>query len=130
MRVITYTFLFAVITCIIGCNNKKSSNPKKVFRYNEDGGITSLDPAFARTQANTWAVNMLFNGLVQLDEYAQVQPCVAKSWDISEDGRTYTFHLRRDVRFHDCPAFGSDEERARWRDAASAAVRSLQGWIF
>lgn len=85
--------------------------PQKVFRLNLSSAVYSLDPAFAK-DLNTMNIALqVFNGLVQLDEYAQVQPCVAKSWDISEDGRTYTFHLRRDVRFHDCPAFGSDEER-------------------
>lgn len=135
MRVITFTFLFAVITCIIGCNNKKSSNPKKVFRYNEDGGITSLDPAFARTQANTWAVNMLFNGLVQLDDSLQIKPCLAKYWKISDDGLKYSFTLRNDVYFHSNPAFAErvltpEDVAYSFRRLVDKTTASPGAWVF
>ena len=73
---------------------------KMIFRYNESAGITTLDPAFAKDQALTWACRQLYNGLVQLDSALQVQPCIAKRWSISSDGRTYTFTLRKDVYFH------------------------------
>ena len=82
-----------------------------VFRYNESAGLTSLDPAFARDQANIWATNQIFNGLVQLVENLKVKPCIAKNWEISGDGLIYTFHLRTDVQFHADPAFGKDKIR-------------------
>jgi len=78
---------------------------KTVFRYNEASNITSLDPLYARNQANIWAVSQLFNSLVELDEALRVRPSLARSWDISEDGLTYTFHLREDVYFHDDDCF-------------------------
>ena len=84
---------------------------KSVFRYNESAGLTSLDPAFARDQANIWATNQIFNGLVQLDENLKVKPCIAKNWEISGDGLIYTFHLRTDVLFHTDTAFGIDKTR-------------------
>lgn len=78
-----------------------------LFRYNQHNPITSLDPAFARTQNNIWAVDCLFNGLVQLDDSLNVKPCIAKHWTISPDGLTYRFFLRDDVYFHDDPAFAN-----------------------
>ena len=82
-----------------------------VFRYNEDANITSLDPAFSKIQTNIWACNHLFNGLVQLDDSLNVQPDLAKSWTISEDGLHYTFTLRNDVFFHKSPHFAKDSTR-------------------
>ncbi len=76
-----------------------------VFRYNESKGIATLDPAFARNQTLIWPVNQLFNGLVQMDDSMNVIPCIAKSWSVSDDGRFYSFILRRDVYFHDSPVF-------------------------
>lgn len=76
-----------------------------MFRYNEHSNISSLDPAFARIQANIWAVNQLFNGLVQLDDSLNIQPDIAKSWTISDDALTYTFTLRDDVWFHKDQSF-------------------------
>ncbi|MBR9859501.1 ABC transporter substrate-binding protein [bacterium] len=81
---------------------------KKVFRYNSPSGISSLDPAFARTQENIRAVNQLFNGLVQLDADLNVIPSIAKSWEIDSSGKVYTFKIRKGVFFHKHPAFGKD----------------------
>jgi len=94
------------------CTRKPGTGTgKTVFRYNESAGITSLDPAFARNQANIWAVNQLFNGLVQLDDSLKPVPCIAKRWDISTDGFTYTFYLRKDVKFHDSEVFPDGKGR-------------------
>jgi peptide/nickel transport system substrate-binding protein len=88
------------------CHESTSGNEtRKAFRYNQHNPITSLDPAFARTQNNIWAVDCMFNGLVQLDQQLLVQPCIARHWTISEDGLTYRFYLRTDVFFHDDPRF-------------------------
>lgn len=43
----------------------------------------------------------LYETLVSLNENGEFQPLLAKSWEISEDGRIYTFHLREEVAFHD-----------------------------
>ncbi|MFH0894891.1 MAG: ABC transporter substrate-binding protein [Bacteroidota bacterium] len=101
-----------LVLLFFSCGRKKDVNEKRtVFRYNEAAGITSLDPAFARDQANIWAVNQLFNGLVQLDENLLVQPCIAKSWSILDSGKTYSFVLRNDVFFHDAPCFPNGKGR-------------------
>lgn len=83
----------------------------EVFRYNVYGGISSLDPAFARNPRNIWPINQVFNGLVQLDDQLNVIPEIAKSWEISPDGLTYTFQLRKDVFFHESPHFGTERTR-------------------
>jgi len=100
------SLLFVLLIALFSC--KDSSNVtdlRKAFRYNQHNPITSLDPAFARTQNNIWAVDCLFNGLVQLDDSLNVKPCIAKYWTISSDGLTYRFSLRDDVFFHADPAF-------------------------
>ncbi|MCH3885385.1 ABC transporter substrate-binding protein [Tenacibaculum aquimarinum] len=95
--------------CFFSCVKKEHKfKDTQVFRYNEHSNITSLDPAFAKDQRNIWAVNQLYNGLVQLDDSLQVKPDIAKSWSISEDGKTYTFLLRKDVKFHKHKLFGKD----------------------
>lgn len=106
---------FLVFICcwfLFSCSNNKSNfNDSQVFRYNEHSNISSLDPAFAKNQANIWVVNQLFNGLVQLDENLKVQPDIARSWKISEDGLMYSFKLRNDVKFHKHQIFGKDSTR-------------------
>ncbi|MBN2236367.1 MAG: hypothetical protein JW729_02335, partial [Bacteroidales bacterium] len=76
-----------------------------VFYINESNGLSSLDPAFAKDLANLNVCNQIFNGLVQLDSNLKVIPSIAKSWTITDQGKIYTFSLRKDVRFHDHPVF-------------------------
>ena len=100
------------VLMLASCQKETSNfNDSQVFRYNEHSNITSLDPAFAKDQRNIWAVNQLYNGLVQLDDSLQVKPSIAMRWDISEDGKVYTFSLRDDVYFHKHGLFGIDSTR-------------------
>jgi len=102
-----------VILLLFSCkSDKKSTDQKqKLFTYSQVAPATSLDPAFAKNMANIWPVNQIFNGLVQLDDNLNVKPAIAKSWQISEDGKTYTFKLRDDVFFHDSEAFPQGKGR-------------------
>jgi len=61
----------------------------------------TLDPALVEDVDSSEYVVEIFSGLVSLNEKLEVVPDMAERWEVSEDGRTYTFHLRKDVRFHD-----------------------------
>ena len=103
-------FILILFLLFFACNSKKDHSTQ-IFRYNEHKNIGSLDPAFAKDNADIWAVNQLFNGLVQMDEHLNVQPCIAKQWQISQDALTYTFSLRNDVFFHKHDLFGKNATR-------------------
>lgn len=103
--------LFFLFSCGVP-NEKKSTGEKKtVFRYNEPSGIETLDPAYARYSEDIWVMNQLYNGLVQMDSNLKVQPAIAKSWEISGNGKVYTFYLRNDIYFHDHPQFKDGKGR-------------------
>lgn len=96
-----FTYLLFLILFVACSSHDETKDTRTIFKYNEMGGVTSLDPAAARSFENIWAVNQLYDGLVQMSDSLSVQASIAKSWNISEDGLTYTFHLRNDVYFHD-----------------------------
>lgn len=92
------------------CN--RQSSDKKVFNINlSSGNLESIDPAFAKTLYTMWIDHMVYNTLVETNEQLQLVPCLAKSWEITPDGLTYTFHLRNDVFFHDAPEFENSKGR-------------------
>jgi peptide/nickel transport system substrate-binding protein len=95
----------------VGCTVKQNKTHKTAFRYNESKGISSLDPAFAKTQTNIWPVHQLYNGLVQIGQYMDIEPSIAKSWQVLDSGLTYRFILRDDVYFHKHHLFGKDSTR-------------------
>ncbi|HNY07355.1 MAG TPA: ABC transporter substrate-binding protein, partial [Bacteroidales bacterium] len=132
-----FFFLIAILCSACG-KQGKNAGKLTVFKYNESAGITSLDPAFARNQANIWACNQLYNGLVQLSDKLAIEPCIAKSWDISDEGTLYTFHLRKDVYFHNNPAFRGQKGRRvvasdfvySFNRIVDPAVASAGAWVF
>lgn len=69
----------------------------------------SLDPTTGGAAAaiRTVTYDNIFEGLTKIDKDGAVQPLLAKSWDISPDGLTYTFHLQSGVKFHDGSAFSA-----------------------
>ncbi|MFW5658110.1 MAG: ABC transporter substrate-binding protein [Bacteroidota bacterium] len=106
------------------CSNSGKEDTRTVFKYNESKGISSLDPAYARNQTIIWPVHQLFNGLLEMDEQLNIQPCIAKSWEILDSGRLYEFRLRDDVFFHDHEFFPDGKGRkANAHDAAYSLQR-------
>ena len=138
-RFLFKNIIFCALFCISCGKNDSESNSKSVFRYNQINPITSLDPAFARNQANMWAIQTLFDCLVEVDDSLRIVPCLAKSWDISADGLHYTFHLRNDVFFHNDACFPNGKGRRMVaadvvysfnRIIDSTTVNSPGSWIF
>jgi len=115
-----------------------AADERRVFRYNQPEALTSLDPAFARNQANSWAVAQLYNGLLELDSTLQPAPALARRYRISPDGLTYTFWLRPNVCFQQSEVFGNQSGRVvraadfvySFRRLLDAKTASPGGWIF
>lgn len=103
---------------------------KMIFRYNESAGIATLDPAFAKDQSIIWPCRQLYNGLIQLDTALEVQPSIAKRWEIAPDGLTYTFILRDDVRFHNGRRVTADDFEYSFGRILDPSVASPGAWIF
>ncbi len=134
-----YLLSLIFLISLFSCNSDSfETETRTVFRYNESAGITSLDPAFARNQANIWACNQIFNGLIQLNDELEVEACIAKQWSVSEDGLVYTFILRDDVYFHKHEAFNSDNGRKviasdfyySFHRLANEQTASPGAWVF
>lgn len=112
LKFVKYILILIYVFTVTGCSREAKSSKKNVFRYNEHSSISSLDPAFAKSQSNIWIVNQLFTGLVQLDDSLKIKPDIATHWQISDNGKTYTFNIRNDVFFHKHFVFGKDSTRA------------------
>ncbi len=63
--------------------------------------LPGLDPANPQNAQSIQAINLIFGGLVKLDDLLNVAPDGAESWTISEDGTTYTFTIREGLMFAD-----------------------------
>jgi peptide/nickel transport system substrate-binding protein len=66
-----------------------------------------LNPITQPDIVSRWAIELVFDGLVDVDDHLNVSPALATSWETSSDGLALTFHLRHDVRWHDGQPFTS-----------------------
>jgi peptide/nickel transport system substrate-binding protein len=86
----------------------------------------TLDPTSAAAQAiDSVVYSNIFEGLTRFMGDGSVVPGLAKSWDISEDGTVYTFHLHEGVMFHDGTSMDAEDvkfslDRARAEDSTNA----------
>lgn len=97
--------LFA-LPLVLACRGGESAPSRRTVIDSRDlYDPRSLDPSLSTDVPTGRAVGYLFDGLVRFTPDAQVEPGLAERWEISDDGLTYTFHLRQGVTFHDSTPF-------------------------
>jgi len=85
---------------------------------------TTLDPALSGDANSLGYIMQIFSGLVKLDKDLEPAPDIAQSWDISQDGRVFTFHLRDDVVFQDGRQVTADDFKYSLERACNPATGS------
>ena len=90
--------LCAVITASLfsGCSSKNESID---FIYPFNGNVNSFDPQVAATADEFLIAENCFEGLVRIRDDGTVRDGVAESWEISNDGLTYTFKLKKGIKW-------------------------------
>jgi oligopeptide transport system substrate-binding protein len=85
---------------------------------------TALDPTMAKDAVSTAIIEQLFSGLVEHTPEMDVVPDVARSWEVSEGGRRYVFHLREDLRWSDGTLLTAGDFEFAWKRALDPATGS------
>ncbi len=114
---------FVIILCLFfaaGCNSRgldASKTADEMVYYGPTSRIRGFDPIKAGDVASSIAISKIYEGLLQyayLDRPYHVEPSLAESLpEISEDGLTYTFHIRKGIYFQDDPCFEKTGGRGR-----------------
>jgi peptide/nickel transport system substrate-binding protein len=105
-----------------------NATPGGTFRFGRSVDSDNLDPVTNDGNVNIWYFMSIYDQLVQvgLDGISLV-PGLAESWEVSDDGLTYTFHLRPDVVFSDGTPMTSQDVLFSWVRAANDPE---QHWTF
>jgi oligopeptide transport system substrate-binding protein len=85
----------------------------------------TLDPAVSGEMTSHNYIVQLFSGLVRLDDNLEPVPDIARRWQVSDDGKTYTFYLRDDVSFHNGRQVKAGDFKYSWERACAPETRSL-----
>ena len=124
-----------------GASSDGSKDSKQGANVSKDGTIniayptnlTTLDPHLTTNSATRDVARQIFEQLLVLDENYEVQPSLAESFDVSEDGLVYTFNLRQDVKFHNGKDLVADDVVAsmdKWLETSSQGKANLAGAEF
>ena len=86
----------------------------QTLNYALDSNPRTLDPAKSDISTANIVIWHLSDSLVIFDGKGEVRPALAKSWSVSEDGKTWTFYLREGVKFHDGTPFNAQAVKANF----------------
>src|SRR6266446_261664 len=97
--------LLSILLTIAGCDSGRKRAELVILNGAEP---ESIDPAIVTGQLETRICYALFEGLLHFDRFGKPQAGIAETWDISNDGKTYTFHLRANAKWSngDCVTAG------------------------
>jgi oligopeptide transport system substrate-binding protein len=101
---------------------------QQIFRFPLPvADIATFDPALTSDLYSAQAIDMVFTGLVSLNDQLQIQPQLASSWSTSSDGLTWTFHLKPNLKFSDGTALTSSDVVYSINRAVEPATNSTVG---
>jgi len=91
-----------------------------VYSGGESTNLRTYDPATTYGSGN----KLVFSGLVSFDPHLNLTPDIAESWEVSDDGMVYIFHLRENAKFHNQRAVTAADVVYSWERAASPQLAS------
>lgn len=117
LRTFAWSFLaLALVAC--GSEQQSELRPAKggkfyggEYRMNHTESIKTLDPVALNDAPSHHVVHQICDQLVDFDSNLSLQPELAERWEVSDDGLTYTYHLRKGVMFHDSEVFPNGKGR-------------------
>ncbi|MFN3739275.1 MAG: ABC transporter substrate-binding protein [Thermodesulfovibrionales bacterium] len=122
------TALFILLLCsIIACSSDNREEGAIYFRVNSNP--TTLDPGLIVDVSGATIAAKLFNGLVKLDRNLQVVPDIAERWNVSADGKAYTFYLKEGVRFINGREVTARDFKFSFQRVLSPDFRSPVTWV-
>ena len=98
-----------MLYCAAGCGSGGVVDEGHTFTISISQEVDTLNPLSAWMAVSYEVLQLVYDPLVRLDENQDVIPCLAESWDVSDDDLTWTFHLAEGITWHDGEPFTSHD---------------------
>ena len=131
----SHLMVMALVTSLLltACNNKANKSDrdanKQVLNVTVSEEIPSLDTAKTMDGTSAHVMQNIFEGLYVLDDQDQPIPAVAKSFKRSEDGKKYTFDLRKDAKWSNGDSVTANDFMFAWKRAINRETASPYAYM-
>lgn len=115
--------VLALSLLLAGCTGGSASN---TFVYGNDADIVNIAPILLTNTVSSVVSYQIHEPLVKYEGNYELKPALATEWSTSEDGLTWTFRLRPDVKWHDGEAFTSEDVKYTYELMLDPATKSLR----
>jgi oligopeptide transport system substrate-binding protein len=122
--------VLALTGCGSGGDGAAKSDTAQVLRLNVGSEPPSLDPGLATDVVSANVLNALMDPLLKLGDDLQPVPSLAASWDTSEDGKTVTFHLRKDGKWTNGDPVTARDFEYSWKRTISPELAADYAYQF
>lgn len=124
-------FLFSAAVAPVVAQSDESETSSDEFVISFLSGATQLNPVYSYTSTEAQIYSGIYEGLVGYHPLTmEPVPAVAESWDVSEDGLTYTFNLRRDARYADGTRVRAEDFRRTWLKVIDPDTEAAYNFLF
>lgn len=146
-NLLSLTLLLFVVLIVSACSNSSSSDSdttdedtnvndeeqdgEKTLIFGRGADSIQLDPSKITDGESIYVTNQIYDTLVRYkEENTEVRPALATEWNVSDDGLTWTFQLRDDVKFHDGNDFSAEDVVYNFERWATSAEYIYYGYMF
>jgi oligopeptide transport system substrate-binding protein len=127
---ISALLVLAAALLIVGLTLSKSTRGRADFRFVNGAEPKTLDPGLMTGEPEGRIAEAIFEGLTHLEPRSlEPAPGVAEAWDVTPDGKTYTFHLRADARWSDGRPVTAHDFTYSWRRLQDPALGAEYAYI-
>ena len=115
-RLILATLALAGAMALSGCGGSKSASKNgKILTVEEGPDVETIDPALNQSADGANYITMISDNLLRIDKDGKVAPSMAEKYEVSDDGLTWTFHLRDGLKWSDGSDFKADDFVYSWQ---------------
>ncbi|MFC1568571.1 peptide-binding protein [Candidatus Margulisiibacteriota bacterium] len=90
------------------------------------GEVSILNPILSTDTTSSAVEGAIFTGMTKINKHLEVIPDLARSWKVSKDGKVWTFHLRKDVKWHDGQPFTAEDVVFTFNSILNPKVNSVR----
>ena len=124
-KLLCIMFVGIFLILLFGISNINAQEKTLVFGRASD---YIMDPAAVGDTESLYLIFTVYDQLITRDEKGEIKPLLATSWEVSEDCKTYTFHLRKGVKFHDGTPFNAEAVKFSFDRMTNIGKFASGGW--